>query len=130
MRGKLARVAHAAGSDVAANVEAWQLGAANVQVLQQAAHSRPASAAAVTVASSPKPRKHRSTFAATTWVVNTTDDLPDANPGDKICATSAGTCSLRAAIDEGERRKGDDVISFNIPGGAPQTIALTSTLTA
>ena len=60
-----------------------------------------------------------------TWVVNTTDDLPDAAPGDRICATSAGTCSLRAAIDEANRRNGDDEIDFNIPGGAPQTIQLT-----
>ena len=130
MRGKLAHVASAAGSDVAANVEAWQLGAANVQLLQQAAHRGPAGAAALTVASSPKPRKHRSNQAVTTWVVNTTDDLPDATPGDGICATSAGTCSLRAAIDEANRRNGDDEIDFNIPGGAPQTIQLTGVLTS
>ncbi len=72
----------------------------------------------------------RSAFAATqTWVVNTTSDLPDANPGDHICATVLGTCSLRAAIDEANRRRGDDLITFAIPGGAPQTIQLTSMLT-
>ncbi len=64
-----------------------------------------------------------------TFVVNTTDDLLDANPGDRICATSAGTCSLRAAIDEANRRSGDDEIDFNIPGGPAQTIQLTTVLT-
>ena len=64
-----------------------------------------------------------------TWVVNSTDDLPDAAPGDRICLTSAGTCSLRAAIDEANRRAGDDLITFAIPGGAPQTIQLTGVLT-
>lgn len=38
------------------------------------------------------------------WVVNITDDLPDANPGDGYCDTNpyylGSQCSLRAAIDE------------------------------
>jgi hypothetical protein len=63
-----------------------------------------------------------------TWVVDSTSDLPDATKGDGICATADGSCSLRAAIDEANRRKGDDLITFAIPGGAPQTITLTSSL--
>jgi hypothetical protein len=34
------------------------------------------------------------------FTVNTTADLPDDNPGDGVCHTSAGTCSVRAAFDE------------------------------
>jgi CSLREA domain-containing protein len=36
--------------------------------------------------------------AATTFTVDTTADDLDANPGDFICATAAGKCSLRAAV--------------------------------
>jgi CSLREA domain-containing protein len=32
--------------------------------------------------------------------VNSAADAPDANPGDGICASTAGGCTLRAAIDE------------------------------
>ncbi len=32
--------------------------------------------------------------------VNTTQDTPDVNPGDGICADAMGNCSLRAAIQE------------------------------
>jgi CSLREA domain-containing protein len=35
-----------------------------------------------------------------TFVVNTTNDTVDANPGDGICADAAGQCSLRAAVME------------------------------
>jgi CSLREA domain-containing protein len=38
--------------------------------------------------------------AGVTFTVNTTADAVDAKPGDGICATAAGTCSLRAAIME------------------------------
>jgi CSLREA domain-containing protein len=84
----------------------------------------------VSLSASPSQVAQAHAFAPTmTWVVNTNSDLPDANPGDGICATSDGTCSLRAAIDEANRRPGDDLIDFNIPGPAPQTIQLTSELT-
>jgi CSLREA domain-containing protein len=52
---------------------------------------------------------------AATFVVNTTEDLPDANPGDGICASSTGFCSLRAAISEANALAGDDVIT--LPAG-------------
>src|SRR5262245_11451143 len=35
-----------------------------------------------------------------TLVVNTTADTPDATPGDGVCQTATGACSLRAAIQE------------------------------
>jgi hypothetical protein len=34
------------------------------------------------------------------YLVDTEEDLPDASPGDGICATSDGRCSLRAAVEE------------------------------
>jgi len=37
----------------------------------------------------------------TTFVVNSTVDAPDVNPGDGICADANGNCTLRAAIQEG-----------------------------
>lgn len=38
--------------------------------------------------------------AASTFTVNDTADLPDAAPGDGVCLSSEGTCTLRAAVME------------------------------
>jgi hypothetical protein len=38
-------------------------------------------------------------------------DAGDANPGDTVCATSGGVCTLRAAVDEANALSSDDVIS-------------------
>jgi hypothetical protein len=62
--------------------------------------------------------------AGITFTVDTTSDAVDALPGDHVCATADGTCSLRAAIDEGNRHIGPDAIRFAIPGAAPQRIQL------
>jgi hypothetical protein len=59
--------------------------------------------------------------AARTFVVNTTTEAADANPGDGLCRTSAGTCSLQAAIEEANAVSGRDTINFSI-GSGPQTI--------
>ena len=40
----------------------------------------------------------------------------DATPGDRICATAAGICSLRAAIDEANRHAGPDTDHLQHPG--------------
>lgn len=50
-----------------------------------------------------------------TFVVNSTGDADDANKGDEICATAAGVCTLRAAIEEANRHSGPDRINFDIP---------------
>lgn len=34
------------------------------------------------------------------FIVNTSTDAVDANPGDSLCATATGACSLRAAVQE------------------------------
>ena len=42
----------------------------------------------------------RGTVQAYTFTVNTTVDEIDASPGDGLCLTIVGTCSLRAAVQE------------------------------
>jgi hypothetical protein len=66
------------------------------------------------------------------FVVNSTINDNDCNPGDGICAidgdpNTAGcqpssTCTLQAAIQEANALPGADLITFNIGGGGPQTI--------
>jgi len=66
-------------------------------------------------------------LSAATFTVNSANDDPDANPGDGVCATAQGTCTLRAAIQEANALIGTDTIAFAI-GNGPQTINLTSAL--
>ncbi|HUF54918.1 MAG TPA: right-handed parallel beta-helix repeat-containing protein [Dehalococcoidia bacterium] len=66
---------------------------------------------------------------AATFAVNSTGDAPDATPGDGICETStAGECTLRAAIEESNALAGTDTINFNIAGVGPHTISPASEL--
>lgn len=54
------------------------------------------------------------------FVVNSTGDEPDSNPGDTICTTLGGVCTLRAAIEEANSSSGSqDTITFNLPGDLP-----------
>jgi CSLREA domain-containing protein len=50
-----------------------------------------------------------------TFTVNSTDDEPDENPGDGLCSTARGACTLRAAIQESNGFPGPDQI--NLPEG-------------
>ena len=45
------------------------------------------------------------------FIVNSTADTSDANPGDGACADGAGACTLRAAIEETNARAGADTIT-------------------
>jgi len=65
---------------------------------------------------------------AGTYVVDAIGDEVDANPGDQICATSAGTCTLRAALTEANQDGQASTVNFAIPGDGPHTINITSTL--
>ncbi|MBI4770349.1 MAG: right-handed parallel beta-helix repeat-containing protein [Chloroflexi bacterium] len=47
--------------------------------------------------------------------MDSTADAVDANPGDGLCATAAGACTLRAAIQEANALPGPDTIS--LPAG-------------
>lgn len=62
------------------------------------------------------------------WVVNSTADSSDADPGDGECDDSAGACTLRAAIEEANAWSGPNTVTFNIPGDGVQTIRLTAPL--
>ncbi|HSH81417.1 MAG TPA: Ig-like domain-containing protein [Herpetosiphonaceae bacterium] len=66
--------------------------------------------------------------AALTFTVNSTGDQVDASIGNGRCATSAGTCTLRAAIAEANSHTGPDTIAFNIDGSGVRTIQLTGQL--
>lgn len=60
--------------------------------------------------------------AAVIFVVDSTGDQSDLVPGNGLCLTGAGTCTLRAAIEEANALAGTDNIHFNIPGVGPHTI--------
>jgi CSLREA domain-containing protein len=56
-----------------------------------------------------------SAASAATFTVNSTADAVDARPGDGICATAAGACTLRAAIQETNALPGADTVM--VPAG-------------
>ncbi len=58
-----------------------------------------------------------STAFALNLTVNTTADLPDQVVGDGLCQTSAGTCSLRAAVMEANKWDVDVVDTITLPAG-------------
>ncbi|MEM9132633.1 MAG: hypothetical protein AAGE88_09845 [Actinomycetota bacterium] len=68
-----------------------------------------------------------------TLVVDTASDVQpawDTNTGNGICATPAGDCTLRAAMQEANAFPGHVTILFDIPGTGPHTIQLVSNLPA
>lgn len=54
--------------------------------------------------------------AASTMLVNSSQDAVDAAPGDGVCASTAGTCTLRAAVMEADALAGPNVVV--LPSGA------------
>ncbi len=64
------------------------------------------------------------TASAITFAINSTADAVDAAPGDGVCATSDGVCTLRAAIQEANAHAGDDGI--DLPAGM-YTLTIPST---
>ncbi|HEX9372378.1 MAG TPA: hypothetical protein VF897_15295, partial [Roseiflexaceae bacterium] len=68
--------------------------------------------------------------APLTLVVNSTGDTGDAQIGDGVCKTSAGSCTLRAAIQEANAHAGPDQINFAISGTGVHTIQLGAELPA
>src|SRR5688500_18566713 len=53
--------------------------------------------------------------SAATFHVNDTTDRLDTNPGDGVCVSSNGTCTLRAAIQEANALPGAHIV--RIPAG-------------
>ncbi|MEM9561609.1 MAG: CSLREA domain-containing protein, partial [Actinomycetota bacterium] len=70
------------------------------------------------VAAEPEPAAAQSSAI----VVDSAGDQADGDPTDGTCRTSAGTCTLRAAIAEANARPGPDRIFFAIPGSGVKTI--------
>lgn len=61
---------------------------------------------------------------AITYTVNSTLDEVDTEPGDRVCLTNSGTCTLRAAVMEANASRGPDTVS--LPSGTyPLTISAT-----
>ncbi len=58
---------------------------------------------------------------AATFVVGTTADAVDMDPGNGVCATAAATCSLRAAMQEANALAGPDVVE--LPAGIYDLLA-------
>ena len=52
------------------------------------------------------------TSRAATFTVDSFPDQIDANPGDGVCATGLGTCTLRAAIQEANALPGRDTLEL------------------
>jgi uncharacterized repeat protein (TIGR01451 family)/CSLREA domain-containing protein len=52
---------------------------------------------------------------AATFTVTSTADAVDASPGNGVCATALGLCTLRAAVQEANALPGPDVV--NVPAG-------------
>ena len=67
---------------------------------------------------------------AATFTVDDNGDGSDANPGNGICATAGGVCTLRAAIEEANALGGSDTIAFDLSGSGPHTIQPGSALPA
>lgn len=59
-----------------------------------------------------------------TFIVNSTVDSSDANPGDGIAQTVGGTTTLRAAIQEANTTAEIDTIDFNLAGPTPYKIII------
>jgi CSLREA domain-containing protein len=65
--------------------------------------------------SAPGVRPTTAITATAAFQVNDTADVVDAAPGNGICQTAAGTCTLRAAIQESNALAGENTI--NLPAG-------------
>jgi len=59
------------------------------------------------------------TQAATTFVVNSTAQEVDDDPGDGLCRDRLGRCTLHAAIQEANAFPGADEIHFDLGSGVP-----------
>lgn len=59
---------------------------------------------------------------AAAFVVNSTGDSADAQPGDGLCDDGTGHCTLRAALMEANVASQTQHIHFHIPGAGPHII--------
>jgi CSLREA domain-containing protein len=68
--------------------------------------------------------------AGLTLTVNSTADAPDAHPGDGVCASNGGQCTLRAATQEADAQPAGSSISIIVPAGTYTLTLGTLQLTA
>lgn len=54
------------------------------------------------------------TVQAASFTVNSSGDAGDQNPGDGVCRTAAGECTLRAAVDEANAAPGPHTITIPV----------------
>ena len=68
---------------------------------------------------------------AATFVVTSTAYAVDASPGDGVCATATGVCTVRAAIQEANAERSADTIT--VPAGfyrlTPGPLSITTDMT-
>ncbi|AVR46857.1 hypothetical protein C7S20_17205 [Christiangramia fulva] len=62
------------------------------------------------------------------FTVNSSDDYPDIDLADKVCADKNGNCTLRAAIENANKYPDKTLVFFNIPGIGPHRIKLKKNL--
>jgi CSLREA domain-containing protein len=63
--------------------------------------------------------------AGPTFTVNSPSDVVDANPGNGICDTGGGVCTLRAAVMEANHTAGGDVtIRFGLTGSVTYLLTI------
>lgn len=67
---------------------------------------------------------------AAAFAVDSVGDQSDSNPGDGTCATSGGSCTLRAALEEANATAGPHTIDFAIAGAGPHIVKPTTELPA
>ena len=89
-----------------------------------------AGASAVIAATATDPDGNTSEFAMPPIVVNMTSDEEDAAADDGMCDVDGSRdgpqCTLRAALAEANRRRGQDAILFAIPGAGVPVIQVTA----
>ena len=62
------------------------------------------------------------------FVINSTQDLPDLNPGNGVANAGNGLVTLRSAIQEANALAGFQKVYFYLPGNGPYTLVPTSSL--
>ncbi len=55
--------------------------------------------------------------AQTAFTVDSCADEPDRRPGDGLCETRDGTCTLRAAVEEANTSGGSETATISVPAG-------------
>ncbi len=66
--------------------------------------------------------------AGPTFTVTLVNEGSDAHPGDGVCATASGPCTLRAALQEANANVDMNTILFALPGSGIRSMSINSPL--